>query len=118
MVAGLPGSNLCAAGWLGAARLGTPARAHQKAASSSQGTSAGRGTSWSGCQGRPSTARSFLDVSQERTIARTPIVVWHQWQRNGEHFDELAGVEGSIGRRVVVRALGHYHPEQYEVYGR
>ncbi len=36
----------------------------------------------------------------------------------GEQFSDLEGTEKTLGRRVVVRALGHYHPEQYEVYGR
>ncbi len=34
------------------------------------------------------------------------------------HFGDLEGIEGDIGRPVVIRALGHYHPEQYEVYAR
>ena len=33
-------------------------------------------------------------------------------------FDDLTKVESSIGRQVVVRALGHFHPEHYEVYAR
>ncbi len=33
-----------------------------------------------------------------------------------ERFPDLEQIEGRIGRRVVVRALGHYHPEQFEVY--
>jgi ribonuclease G len=36
----------------------------------------------------------------------------------GEHYEELVAFEQSVSRRVVVRTLGHYHPEQYEVYGR
>ncbi len=36
----------------------------------------------------------------------------------GEQYADLEGIEKVVGRRVVVRALGHYHPEQYEVYGR
>ena len=36
----------------------------------------------------------------------------------GERFRDLEQIEGEVGRRVVVRAHGHYHPEQYEVYGR
>ncbi len=36
----------------------------------------------------------------------------------GAHYSDLQAVERAIGRQVVVRALGHYHPEQYEVYGR
>jgi ribonuclease G len=35
-----------------------------------------------------------------------------------EHFADLEQLEGQLGRRVVVRALGHYHPEQFEVYTR
>ena len=36
----------------------------------------------------------------------------------GEQFPDVEQVEAQIGRRIVVRALGHYHPEQYEVYSR
>lgn len=36
----------------------------------------------------------------------------------GAHYDELEQVEEQLGKSVVVRALGHYHPEQYEVYAR
>jgi len=36
----------------------------------------------------------------------------------GAHFEELEQAEESIGKRIVVRALAHYHPEQYEVYAR
>ena len=36
----------------------------------------------------------------------------------GEQFGDLEAVERAVGRRVVVRALGHFHPEQYEVYAR
>ena len=36
----------------------------------------------------------------------------------GEQFSDLETVERSIGVPVVVRAIGHYHPEQFEVYGR
>ena len=36
----------------------------------------------------------------------------------GEQFPDLEGLERQLGRRVIVRALGHYHPEQFEVYGR
>ena len=36
----------------------------------------------------------------------------------GAQYMDLESVERSIGRRVVVRALEHYHPEQYEVYAR
>lgn len=36
----------------------------------------------------------------------------------GEHYDELEALEGKLTKRVVVRALAHYHPEQYEVYVR
>jgi ribonuclease G len=34
----------------------------------------------------------------------------------GEQFNDLETIERQVGRRVVVRALEHYHPEQYEVY--
>jgi len=36
----------------------------------------------------------------------------------GTQFPDLEGIESEIGRQIVVRALGHYHPEQYEVYAR
>ncbi|MBX2800932.1 MAG: Rne/Rng family ribonuclease [Myxococcales bacterium] len=36
----------------------------------------------------------------------------------GEQFPDLEQVEGQIGRRIVVRALGHFHPEHFEVYSR
>jgi ribonuclease G len=34
----------------------------------------------------------------------------------GARYQDLEAIEKGIGKRVVVRALGHYHPEQYEVY--
>ncbi|MBN2798929.1 MAG: Rne/Rng family ribonuclease [Deltaproteobacteria bacterium] len=34
-----------------------------------------------------------------------------------DHFDEIEALEEKLKVRVVVRALAHYHPEQYEVYG-
>ena len=36
----------------------------------------------------------------------------------GAQFVDLEGIEQQIGRQIVVRALGHYHPEQFEVYAR
>jgi len=36
----------------------------------------------------------------------------------GEHYEELLAAEAALGRRVVVRALAHYHPEKFEVYSR
>ena len=36
----------------------------------------------------------------------------------GPRFTDLESAEESLGRRIVVRALGHYHPEQYEVYAK
>ena len=36
----------------------------------------------------------------------------------GQRFADLEATEEAVGRRIVVRALGHYHPEQYEVYAR
>ena len=36
----------------------------------------------------------------------------------GEMFADLEGVEKAIGKRVVIRALPHYHPEQFEVSGK
>lgn len=36
----------------------------------------------------------------------------------GEHYDEVVAAEESLGRRIVVRTLGHYHPEQFEVYAK
>lgn len=35
-----------------------------------------------------------------------------------DRFPDLEQVEGQVGRRVVIRAMGHFHPEQYEVYSR
>jgi len=34
------------------------------------------------------------------------------------HYDDLRDVEKDLGRRIVVRPRGHFHPEQYEVYAR
>jgi ribonuclease G len=34
----------------------------------------------------------------------------------GSRYQDLEAIERDIGKRIVVRALGHYHPEQYEVY--
>lgn len=36
----------------------------------------------------------------------------------GEEFDSLDSLEQVIDKRVVVRAMGHYHLERYEVYSR
>ena len=36
----------------------------------------------------------------------------------GEEFSVLEQVEARLGKRVVVRALQHLHPEKYEVYAR
>lgn len=36
----------------------------------------------------------------------------------GEEFDSLSELEETVGKRVVVRAMGHYHLERYEVYSR
>jgi ribonuclease G len=36
----------------------------------------------------------------------------------GTQFPDLEEIERTINRRVVVRAMAHYHPEQYEVYAR
>jgi ribonuclease G len=33
-----------------------------------------------------------------------------------ERYSDLEHIEGQIGRRVVVRALPHFHPEQFEVF--
>jgi ribonuclease G len=33
-----------------------------------------------------------------------------------ERYADLEQIEAQIGRRIVCRALGHFHPEQYEVY--
>jgi ribonuclease G len=35
-----------------------------------------------------------------------------------ERYPDLEQIEGHVGRRVVIRAMGHFHPEQYEVYAR
>jgi ribonuclease G len=35
-----------------------------------------------------------------------------------ERFPDLEQVEAQVGRRIVIRAMGHFHPEQYEVYSR
>ena len=34
------------------------------------------------------------------------------------HWTDLEEVERQVGQRVVIRALPHFHPEQYEVYGK
>jgi ribonuclease G len=36
----------------------------------------------------------------------------------GEHYDEFEAWEVALGKRVVVRAVAHFHPEQYEVYAK
>ena len=36
----------------------------------------------------------------------------------GTRFEDLEATEADVGKRIVVRALGHYHPEQYEVYAK
>ena len=36
----------------------------------------------------------------------------------GEGYTDLDAVEKAIGKRVVVRALPHYHPEQFDVYSK
>jgi ribonuclease G len=39
-------------------------------------------------------------------------------QLYGAQFPDLEAMEKTINRRVVVRAMAHYHPEQYEIYAR
>jgi ribonuclease G len=34
----------------------------------------------------------------------------------GSRYQDLEATERDVGKRIVVRAMGHYHPEQYEVY--
>lgn len=34
----------------------------------------------------------------------------------GPRFQDLEAIERDVGKRIVVRAMGHYHPEQFEVY--
>jgi ribonuclease G len=34
----------------------------------------------------------------------------------GERFTDIDSIEKAMGRQIVVRALEHYHPEQFEVY--
>jgi ribonuclease G len=57
-----------------------------------------------------------------RSQAGTPIYVNttpHVADRlYGEQFADLEQIEALVGRRVVIRALGHFHPEQFEVYTR
>jgi len=36
----------------------------------------------------------------------------------GASFSDVEAVERTIGKRIIIRALGHFHPEQYEVYAR
>jgi len=36
----------------------------------------------------------------------------------GDRYVDLEQIEGQLGRQVVIRALGHFHPEQFEVYSR
>jgi len=36
----------------------------------------------------------------------------------GDEMESLEELERTLGRRVVVRALGHYHIERHEVYSR
>ncbi|MCB9686944.1 MAG: Rne/Rng family ribonuclease [Alphaproteobacteria bacterium] len=36
----------------------------------------------------------------------------------GERFQDLEQIEAQTGRRIVIRALAHLHPEQFEVYAR
>ena len=36
----------------------------------------------------------------------------------GDRYLDLQQVEDTVGQRVVIRPLEHFHPEQYEVYAR
>ena len=36
----------------------------------------------------------------------------------GEELESVETLETAIKKRIVVRALGHYHLERYEVYSR
>ena len=36
----------------------------------------------------------------------------------GEELESVEALEAAIKKRIVVRALGHYHLERYEVYSR
>ncbi|MEQ1505649.1 MAG: Rne/Rng family ribonuclease [Myxococcota bacterium] len=35
-----------------------------------------------------------------------------------ERYPDLEQIEGQVSRRVIIRAMGHFHPEQFEVYSR
>jgi ribonuclease G len=48
-------------------------------------------------------------------VNTTPQVADHLY---GEQFPDLEQIESQVGRRIVVRALGHLAPEQFEVYSR
>jgi len=36
----------------------------------------------------------------------------------GSELDSMENIEDSTGKRLVVRAMGHYHMQKYEVYSR
>ncbi|MFT4626185.1 MAG: ribonuclease G [Myxococcota bacterium] len=36
----------------------------------------------------------------------------------GGQYNDLESMEALLGRRIVIRAMPHFHPEQYEVYAR
>ncbi len=36
----------------------------------------------------------------------------------GEEVESMERVEGEVEKRIVVRAMGHYHLEKFEVYAR
>ncbi len=36
----------------------------------------------------------------------------------GASFSDVEAVERTINKRIIIRALGHFHPEQFEVYAR
>jgi Ribonuclease G/E len=35
-----------------------------------------------------------------------------------DQYRDFEEIEEDLGKRIVVRALGHFHPEQFEVYAR
>jgi hypothetical protein len=36
----------------------------------------------------------------------------------GEELGSIETLEARLGKRIVVRAMGHYHVERFEVYSR
>ena len=64
------------------------------------------------------------EIKRETTRAKSKETIYVNANPNvddlmyGEELESVESLESDIKKRIVVRALGHYHHERYEVYSR